>query len=43
MDISKGLDHFYSGASVISQQSEKLQIDLNEFEDIVTITPRYFI
>ncbi|VDK71381.1 unnamed protein product [Litomosoides sigmodontis] len=40
VDISKGLDHFYSSASVISKQSEKLQIDLNEFEDIVTITPR---
>lgn len=37
VDIDKGLDRFYSCASTISP----LQIDLDEFEDITTITPRY--
>ncbi|CAG9539227.1 unnamed protein product [Cercopithifilaria johnstoni] len=40
VDIGKGLDHFYSCASIISSRSKISQIDLNEFEDIITTTPR---
>uniref|UniRef100_A0A0R3RS89 HP domain-containing protein n=1 Tax=Elaeophora elaphi TaxID=1147741 RepID=A0A0R3RS89_9BILA len=43
VDIGKGLDHFYSYASVTSPQSKVSQIDLNEFEHITTTTPRLTI
>uniref|UniRef100_A0A915Q252 HP domain-containing protein n=1 Tax=Setaria digitata TaxID=48799 RepID=A0A915Q252_9BILA len=38
VDICKGLDRFYS--SVMSPPSKVLQIDLNEFQGVVTTTPR---
>uniref|UniRef100_A0A1I7VVA6 HP domain-containing protein n=1 Tax=Loa loa TaxID=7209 RepID=A0A1I7VVA6_LOALO len=40
VDIGKGLDHFYSRSPIVSAPSKLLQIDLNEFEDITTTTPR---
>ncbi|VDO64138.1 unnamed protein product [Onchocerca flexuosa] len=41
VDISKGLDRFYSFTPIISPPSKVLQIDLNDFEDIIATTPSY--
>ncbi|KAL3997961.1 Villin headpiece domain family protein [Acanthocheilonema viteae] len=43
VDISKGLDHFYSCTSIVSSPSKMLPIDLNEFEDIIITTPRLIV
>ncbi|VDK62998.1 unnamed protein product [Onchocerca ochengi] len=43
VDISKGLDRFYSCTTFISPPSKVLQIDLNDFEDIITTTPRLVV